>query len=124
MRDADRYRLMGTYRTPGVRLKAVLSCEHKDRDVVVVGFTTGPIPWPIGGPKTGRGRRTPVLFGELIRAVRQESNQAVAYHFGIHPRTVSRFRKSLGIGPMNAGTTRLRKEHGKSEWFAAARAMA
>jgi len=37
MRDADRYTLLGTYRTPRVRVGRVLTCEARDCDVIVTG---------------------------------------------------------------------------------------
>jgi hypothetical protein len=47
--------------------------------VEVVGFTTGPIPWPLAGTK-----RRPALIvdANLARAVRRESEQAVAQWWG------------------------------------------
>jgi hypothetical protein len=33
MKDADRFRLIGTYATPRVRVGTVLSCEVRDCDV-------------------------------------------------------------------------------------------
>jgi hypothetical protein len=124
MLDRDRFRLLGKYTTPRVKVGTVLSCEGRDRDVVVTAYTDGPIPWPIGRLKHGKGRHGPILFGDLAKAVRLESNQAVAHWFGLHPRSVSRLRKALGIRPMNAGTEELRKAHGKEDWFAAARQKA
>jgi hypothetical protein len=63
--------------------------------VVVVGYTEGKIPRPLGRRRFGPGQVSPVLFGDLAAAVRRESNQAVAHWFGIHPRAVSRLRKAL-----------------------------
>lgn len=121
MREADRFKLLGTYRTPRVRIGAVLSCEARDCDVVVVGFTDGKIRWPLARRRVGPYKVSPVLFGDLARAVRRESNQAVAHWFGIHPRAVSRLRKALDVGHMNAGTARLRVEYSKEDWFREAR---
>jgi hypothetical protein len=71
----------------------------------------------LAGKKTDAAEFSPVLFGDLARVVVAESNQAVAHWFGIPPGTVSTFRKALGVGKMNAGTTRLRKAYGKEDWF-------
>jgi hypothetical protein len=56
MRDADRYRLLGTYRTPRVRVGSVLSCEYRDDDVIVVGYSDGKIPRPVGRRRGTPGR--------------------------------------------------------------------
>jgi len=39
VKDADRFRLLGTYRTPRVKLGTVLTCEARDCDVIVVDYT-------------------------------------------------------------------------------------
>jgi hypothetical protein len=124
MRDADRFRLLGTYRTPRVRVGRVLSCEARDCDVVVSGYTEGRIPWPVGYPRERGGSPAPVVFGDLARAVRTESNQAVFYWFGITPQTVSKWRKALRVGLTNPGTHRLRSDHQQAPWARRARAKA
>src|SRR5690349_15072022 len=104
MRDADRFRLLGTYTTPRVRVRAVLACEARDCDVVAsaIGYTDARIPWPVGRRK-GAPARGPILYGDLARAVRTESNQAVCHWFGVTPWTVSKWRKALGVGATTAG---------------------
>jgi hypothetical protein len=124
MRDADRFKLLGTYRTPRVRLGRVLSCEARDCDVVVSGYTEARVPWPVGYPRERGGSPAPVVYGDLARAVRMESNQAVCYWFGITPQTVSKWRKALGVGLTNAGTHRLRSDHQQAPWATRARAKA
>jgi hypothetical protein len=48
MIDADRLKLLfGPYRTPRVRLGRVLTCEARGADVIVVGYSDAPIPWPV-----------------------------------------------------------------------------
>jgi hypothetical protein len=44
MRDADRYKLLGTYRTPRIRVRRVLAYEFRDCDVVVTGYAGSRIP--------------------------------------------------------------------------------
>jgi hypothetical protein len=122
MRDADRYKLLGTYRTPRVRVGRVLLCHVRDCPVVVTGWSAGRIPWPKGRPRGRRGRAGFVVFGALAAAVRRESNQAVAYWFGAPPSTVSKWRRALAVRAMNRGTTDLRRAYGQEEWFAEARA--
>jgi hypothetical protein len=118
MTDRDRFRLLGTYQTPRVRIGRVLSCEARDCDMIVVGYSGGRIPWPIGR-RPGTSARSLVVFGGLADAIRRESNQAVCYWFGVTPQTVSKWRKALGVEAINDGTGRLRKAHGKSDWFKA-----
>jgi hypothetical protein len=120
MRDADRFRLLGTYRTPRVRVGSVLSCESRDCDVIVVGYADGRIPWPLGR-RRGSGARGLILFGDLARAVRRESNQAVCHWWGVEEQTVTKWRKALAVKLTNAGTLRLRKDYTREDWFIAAR---
>jgi hypothetical protein len=123
MRDTDRFRLSGTYRTPRVRVGRVLSCEARDCDMIVTGYTDARIPWPMGRRPRYSGRAL-IVFGDLARAVRTESNQAVCHWFGITPQTVSKWRKALGVGLTNAGTHRLRSDHQQAPWARRARAKA
>ena len=51
MNDADRFRLLGTYRTPRFRYGRQVFCELRGW-VTVVGLREAPIPWPVG--KLGR----------------------------------------------------------------------
>jgi hypothetical protein len=123
MNAADRYKLLGTYRTPRVRVGRVLTCEYRDRDVVVTGYTAARIPWPHGRPRGHRGGTPgPVVYGALAAAVRRESNQAVAYWFGITANTVSLWRRALDVRRTNPGTHRLRTGYGAEPWFARVRA--
>src|SRR5436309_14689395 len=101
MRDADRFRLLGTYATPRVRVGRVLTCEARDCDVIVTGYSEGRIPWPTGHPRARGGRPGLVVFGALAAAVRRESNQAVCRWFGVRPATVARWRAALGAGGLN-----------------------
>ena len=80
MEDADRFRLLGKYRTPRVRIGRFVRCLIRG-EVEVVGFTDGAIPWPLG--KTAR-RPAMIVYGDLARAVRRESEQAVAHWWGIN----------------------------------------
>ena len=109
MRDADRFRLLGTYRAPRVRVGRVLSCEARDCDVIVNGYSTGRIPWPVGHPRARGGRPGLIVFGGLAAAVRRESNQAVGHWFGVGAATVARWREALGAAKLNAGSARLRQ---------------
>ncbi len=107
MDDADRFRLLGKYRTPRFRYGHTVLCEVRG-EVVITGLTDAPIPWPIG--KRGRGRHSLIVFKGLARAVRRESNQAVAYWWGIDPQTVSKWRRFLGVERATPGTSRLHRD--------------
>ncbi len=78
MLGRDRFRLLGTYKMPPVRIGTVLSCESRDCDAVVIGYTDARIPWPVGRRK-GTSARGPILFGRLADSVRRESNQESAF---------------------------------------------
>jgi hypothetical protein len=120
MKDADRFRLLGTYPTPRMRLGTVLSCEHRDGDVIVTGYSEGRIAWPVGRRK-GAGGRGLILYGDLARAVRRESHLAVRHWFGVGHQTVSRWRKALGVGFSTEGTVRLKSDYNQEPWAHAAR---
>lgn len=118
MKDSERFKLHGTYTTPLVRRGMVLTCEDRDCDVVVMRLSDGRIPWPIGrkrGYKHGAGGF--ILFGALADAVRTESNQAVAYWWGVRIEVVSRWRRALGIRYTNSGTYKLREGYTHAKWF-------
>jgi hypothetical protein len=107
MEDAERYQLLGTYKTPRFRYGRKVFCEVRG-EVTICGLSDAPIPWPIG--KRGRSRNSLVVFKDLAKAVRRESNQAVAYWWGVTPQTVSKWRKALGVGIATEGTSQLHRE--------------
>jgi hypothetical protein len=78
MHAADRFRLLGNYRTPRFRYGKAVWCAVRG-EVEVVGLHDAPIPWPVG--KRGRAKSL-VVFKDLARAVRRESEVAVAHHWG------------------------------------------
>lgn len=55
-----------------------------------------------------------MVYRDLAKAVRLESNQTVCRLFGVTPQTVSKWRKALGVPQNNPGTLRRRVEHGTS----------
>lgn len=109
MTDADRFKLLhGPYSPPAVRPGDTVTCEYRDRDVVVGEMSGGPIPWPTARK---RGRTGPILCGDLVRAVRTESEVAVAHWWGVGRELVYRWRKALGVGRVTGGTRRLQRDH-------------
>ena len=108
MKDADRFKLLGTYRTPRVRVGRRLTCEVRDCDVVVTGYSDARIPWPVGYSAEVGGRASLIVYGDLARAVRRESHQAVAHWFGVSPSVVTKWRAALGVTRTNPGSARLR----------------
>jgi len=112
MHDVDRFKLLhGPYRMPRCRVGRLLRCTLRGM-VRVVGISAGRIQWPqcrVGGKDRG-GMLAMVICGDLERAIRTESNQAVAYWWGITPYTVSQWRKRLNVGRYTEGTQRLQRE--------------
>ena len=122
MDDAKRFRLrFGPYRTPRFRYGTKVEDARRGR-VKIVGISDAPIPWPIGAGKGGA--KSLVLFGALVRAVRRESNQAVARAWGVRGQTVTAWRRALGVGPTTAGTSKLRSAHFHEPWAREARKKA
>ena len=83
--------LTRTYRPPHAKVGAVLYCRVRRCPVAVVGFSRGPVRWPIGRRVSGeqRGGAGLVVSGDLVTAVRRERVQAVAQSWGICPATVT-----------------------------------
>jgi hypothetical protein len=104
MEDAGRFRWLRKYRTPRFRIGQRVFCEVRG-ERVITGMTDAPIPWPIG--KHGTGRHSLIVYKGLAKAVRRESNQAVAYWWGVDPQTVTKWRKVLSVQRTNEGTSRL-----------------
>jgi hypothetical protein len=70
--------------------------------VEVGGLSDTPVPWPY---RKAKGRHSPILCGDLARAVRQEANIVVCYLFGVTGQTVTQWRAALGVGHANPGTS-------------------
>jgi hypothetical protein len=122
--DLERVQLLfGPYKAPPLKRGDRASCLFRDCEVIVTGWSDAPIPWPIG-QRPGRGARALVVLGGLADAVRLESNQAVAYWFGVTPQTVMQWRKALTVPRSNEGTHRLHHDHALEPGVAAARAKA
>jgi hypothetical protein len=73
MNDAERFRLLGSYRTPPFRYGRQVFCELRGW-VTIVDLREAPIPWPVGK----RGKVTTlILYGDLATAVRREAAVAL-----------------------------------------------
>jgi hypothetical protein len=108
MIDSERVKLLyGPYRPPRCKVGENVTCEYHGREMVVSGMTDAPISWPQGRSRNGL---SVIVCGDLVRAIRTESAMAVAYHWGVHSSTVSKWRKALGVPRMTNGTRRLRIE--------------
>jgi hypothetical protein len=86
--------------------------------VVICGMSDARIPWPLC--KVHRWL-VPVVYKGLGRAVRRESEQAVAHWWGIGHWSVWQWRKALGVGATTEGTSRLRSDYCQEPWAKRAR---
>jgi hypothetical protein len=77
-------------------------------EVIITGSTDAPIPWPVA--KGGRGPHSLVVYKDLAKAVRRESEQAICHWFGVRTTTVWKWPKALGVGIATEGTSRLHRE--------------
>jgi hypothetical protein len=107
--DRDRFRLLGTYKTPRFRYGKTVWCEVRG-EVEVVGLHEAPIPWPVG--KKGRTKSL-IVFKDLARAVRRESEAAVAHHWGVGKSAVWKWRKALGVERVTEGTSKRLSDHAR-----------
>ncbi len=100
MRNADKVKLLyGPYQPPKARIGRKLFCEIRGT-VTVVAFHDGPIPWP----RANFPGRPIILCGDLVRAVKNESELAVMHHFGVAHSAVRKWRRALGVRRQNEGS--------------------
>jgi hypothetical protein len=78
--------------------------------VRITGVSEAPIPWPLGQLLKGGRRPALVLYGDLAKAVKRESAEAVMHFWGVKANTVWTWRKALGVPQYNQGTTALKSE--------------
>ncbi len=121
MDDAERFRLLGKYKTPRFRIGQKVFCEIRG-DVTICGIHDALILWPLC--KRGRGAQSLVVYKDLIKALRRESNQAIAHWWGVAVVTVSKWRRFLSVPRATEGTSRLHSEYDEEPWAVAARAKA
>ena len=101
MKDADRFRLLGKYRTPQFHIGQRVICLVRG-EMMVTGMTDAPIPWPVG--KRDRGRRSLIVCKELALAVRRESNKAICHWWGVSDTVVSKWRWALRMVDITEAT--------------------
>jgi hypothetical protein len=100
MKQEERCRLLfGPYNPTKTRRGKFLFCEWRGT-VKVGGYSDGPIPWPI----KWQTRNSLILCGDLVKAVRQESKLAVAFHWGASLKKVQDWRQILGVEPYTPGS--------------------
>ena len=95
--------LFAPYAPPALRRGARATCLFRDCDVIVTGWTDGPISWPRCRPvDVPRSHPSLLVDDELARAIRHESAAALRYWWGVSVGVVWRWRKAFAIG--RAGT--------------------
>jgi hypothetical protein len=103
--DDERYKLIdGPYYPPRTARGRFLVCQLRG-SVKIGGYSDAPIPWP----RIWR-RRSLIICGDLLRALRTESVYAVSYHWGLSRAIVSYYRQQLSIPRHNPGSYRLFRE--------------
>jgi len=81
----------GPYAPPSVSAGNKLHCEMLG-DVIVEAMTKAPIPWPA---VTHRRQLIPILCGDLVRAVCEEEELAIAFYWGVSKYVVNKWREAL-----------------------------
>jgi hypothetical protein len=97
MRTTDTRLLFAPYRAPALAVGARTTCLYRGCTVIVTGWTTGPISWPLCRRSQGRGRSSLLVDDELLRAIRSESAIAVIHHWRVSVTVVWRWRKAFGV---------------------------
>jgi len=100
--DRERFKLrFGPYEPPRTAPGEVIKCLRFG-EVRVGKISHGQMPWPVLEKSTSL-----ILCGDLVRAIRQEAAQAVAFHWGVTSSTVRKWRRLLGVGRFTEGTRAL-----------------
>lgn len=87
----------GPYRAPAVNVGTVLHDEMRG-EIAVEGFTDALIPWPGANYPKGRGLERgllPILCGDLVRAVCEEDELAVAHYWGVTRYMVEQWKRAI-----------------------------
>jgi len=112
--------IAGPYLPPACTVGGWIDDEIDGR-LEVGGWTAAPISWP---RRKKAGRASLILCGDLVRAVRTESSEAVAHWWGVGVTKVWMWRKALGVGRVTDGTRKLLQERTGVPPEAAARGRA
>lgn len=96
----------GPYNPPRCRVGDWLDDEVDGR-LEVGGWTDAPIPWP---RRKKAGKVSLILCGDLVRAIKTESAEAICYYWGVGPTKVWMWRKALGVDRITDGTRKLLQE--------------
>lgn len=98
--------IAGPYLAPACRKGDWLDCEIAGR-TEVGGWSEGLIAWP---RRKKTGRHSLILCGDLVRAVRAESSEAIQHWWGVGETTVWAWRTALRVGRITDGTRLLLQE--------------
>lgn len=98
--------IAGPYMPPPCQAGDWLVDEIEGR-LQVGGWTAAPISWP---RRKKNGRPSLILCGDLVRAVRSESVEAICHWWGVGPTKVWMWRQALGVERVTEGTRRLLQE--------------
>lgn len=91
----DTRRLVGgPYSPPPYEVGGALRCEFHGRDMVVAYASSAPIPWPCA--VSPGAYNSPIVCGDLVRAIRDERVAAVAEWWGVSTSQVNRWRRWIG----------------------------
>jgi hypothetical protein len=92
MDETERFRLLGTYRTPRCHIGQWARCAVRG-EVQNKAISDGPIPWPMCQTWTRLGL---VVYLVFLQAVRTESVQAIAHWWGVGKCSLWSWKKELG----------------------------
>ncbi len=93
--ERDRFPLLhGPYKAPPCEVGDKLTCALRG-ELIVVGFTDAPVPWPLGQIAEWQEPRYYVLCGDLLRAVRDESLRTIAQAWGVSQTQAWAWRHAL-----------------------------
>jgi len=100
LNDKLRIRLhFGPYGTPKFKYGHLVWDEIRGW-VRIVGISDSPIPWPIGSD--GRTKSL-VLYGDLVKALMNESGVAVRHWWGLSGWHIRKYRRALNVPTANFG---------------------
>ncbi len=96
----------GPYNPPKLKIGDWILDENRGM-VQVVGISNGRIPWPVVTSVLNKRARSLALYGDLVRAVHNESGAAIRHWWGVSLTGVTTWRKALGVPRSNPGSYEL-----------------